>query len=188
MVEGRVAIRDPASSCGAAPPPAPLPTSARRGAMFQQASRSQRGLGIGVGCGSTLGLLLAIVVSAATGSIVTFAATHNDDAMRRGNHPLRQQRRRPHRQHRNSARPMRLRQKLTCARFLMCQSRPAGARRLRVEGNLNLPVALRAVTAHLAVQNALVPAVPADVARQLRKYISTTLDVTTAAMGNTPTT
>jgi hypothetical protein len=46
---------------------------------------------------------------------------------------------------------------------------------------------LRAVNSALAVQNVLSPAVPADVAASARKYISTTLDVTTAAMGNTPT-
>ena len=37
------------------------------------------------------------------------------------------------------------------------------------------------------VQNALVPAVPPDVSAAARKYISATLDLTTAAMGNTPT-
>ena len=56
----------------------------------------------------------------------------------------------------------------------------------RVEGNLNVPMVLRAVNSAAAVQNALVPAVPPDVASAARKYISATLDVTTAAMGNTP--
>jgi hypothetical protein len=55
----------------------------------------------------------------------------------------------------------------------------------RVEGNLNMPVTLQAVTSAVAVQNALVPAVPADVASAARRYITTTLDVATAAMGNT---
>ena len=55
----------------------------------------------------------------------------------------------------------------------------------RVEGNLNMPVTLQAVTSALAVDNALVPAVPADVASAARRYITTTLDVATAAMGNT---
>jgi hypothetical protein len=57
---------------------------------------------------------------------------------------------------------------------------------LRVEGNLNVPVTFRAVNSAMAVQNALVPAVPADVASAAAKYISTTLDTTTAAMGNPP--
>ena len=43
---------------------------------------------------------------------------------------------------------------------------------------------LRAMNSASAVQNALVPAVPPDVASAARKYISATLDTTTAAMGN----
>jgi hypothetical protein len=46
---------------------------------------------------------------------------------------------------------------------------------------------LRAVNSATAVQNALVRAVPPNVASAARKYISSTLDETTAAMGNTPT-
>jgi hypothetical protein len=58
---------------------------------------------------------------------------------------------------------------------------------LRVEGNLNVPMVLRMVNSAAVVQNALVPAVPADVASSARKYISAALGTTTAAMGNTPT-
>lgn len=57
---------------------------------------------------------------------------------------------------------------------------------LRVEGKVNVPIVLRSVNSAAVVQNALVPAVPADVAAAARTYISTTLDATTAAMGNTP--
>lgn len=57
---------------------------------------------------------------------------------------------------------------------------------LRVEGKVNVPIVLRAVNSAAVVQNALVPAVPADIAVAARTYISTTLDATTAAMGNTP--
>ena len=57
----------------------------------------------------------------------------------------------------------------------------------RVEGNPNVPLLLRALNSASAVQNALGPAVPPDVAAAARKYISSTLDVTTAAMGNTST-
>lgn len=56
----------------------------------------------------------------------------------------------------------------------------------RVQGNLNVPVTLKAVNSVSAVQNALVPALPPDVAAAARRYISTTLDVTTAAMGTVP--
>ncbi len=58
---------------------------------------------------------------------------------------------------------------------------------LRVEGNLNLPLILRGVNSASAVQNALTPAVPPDIAAAAHKYINATLDQTTAAMGNTPT-
>lgn len=57
----------------------------------------------------------------------------------------------------------------------------------RVEGKVNVPMALRTVNSALAVQVALVPAVPADVANAARTYVKATLDTTTAAMGNTPT-
>ncbi len=58
---------------------------------------------------------------------------------------------------------------------------------LRVQGNLNMPVVVRALNSASAVQNTLVPAVPPDVAAAARKYVTATLDQTTAAMGNTPT-
>jgi len=46
---------------------------------------------------------------------------------------------------------------------------------------------LRALNSASVVQNALVPAVPSDIAAAARIYVSATLDQTTAAMGNTPT-
>lgn len=58
---------------------------------------------------------------------------------------------------------------------------------LRMEGNLNIPVVLRALNSASVVQNALTVAVPADVSAPARSYISATLDQTTAAMGNTST-
>ena len=54
-------------------------------------------------------------------------------------------------------------------------------------GGINTPLVLRAMNSASTVQNALVPAVPPDVSAAARKYISATLDQTTAAMGNTPT-
>jgi hypothetical protein len=60
---------------------------------------------------------------------------------------------------------------------------------VRVDGwGVNTPIVLRAINSVEALQNALVPAVPADVASAARKYISTTLNQTAAAMGTTPTT
>ena len=54
-------------------------------------------------------------------------------------------------------------------------------------GDVNLPMALRDVNSVVAVQNALTPATPPDVAAAARKYIAATLDHTTAAMGNPST-
>ncbi|WP_163714572.1 hypothetical protein [Mycobacterium timonense] len=57
----------------------------------------------------------------------------------------------------------------------------------RVQGNVNVPMVLRALNSASAVQNALRPAVPTDIVTAAQKYIATTLDVTTAAMGKAPT-
>lgn len=56
----------------------------------------------------------------------------------------------------------------------------------RVEGKINLPVNLQSVTSAIAVEHALGPAVPPDVNAAGRRYIDTTLDAMTAAMGRTP--
>ena len=58
---------------------------------------------------------------------------------------------------------------------------------LRVDGNVNVPIALRAVNSASVVENALIPAVPAEITVAARAYVSATLQATTAAMGNTPT-
>jgi hypothetical protein len=57
---------------------------------------------------------------------------------------------------------------------------------LRVEGNLNVPVVLRSLNSAVAVENALAAAVPPAVADAARRYVSATVDQTTAAMSNLP--
>ncbi len=57
----------------------------------------------------------------------------------------------------------------------------------RVEGKVNVPVTLQAVTSAIAVEHALGPAVPPDVNAAARRYIDATLAVTTATMGGRPT-
>lgn len=57
----------------------------------------------------------------------------------------------------------------------------------RVQGQLNVPSTLQSVSSAVAVQNALSPAVPPEVNAAARRYIDAILDVTTAAMGGTPT-
>jgi hypothetical protein len=55
---------------------------------------------------------------------------------------------------------------------------------LRVDGQLNIPVVLRTLGTVAAVQDALTPAVPPDVAAMAHKYISAKLDLTAAAMND----
>lgn len=55
---------------------------------------------------------------------------------------------------------------------------------LRVEGQLNVPAVLRSLNSASAVQNALIPSVPQEIAAAAKEYISTTLAQTTAAMSN----
>jgi hypothetical protein len=55
---------------------------------------------------------------------------------------------------------------------------------MRQNGQLNVPVMLRAVNSAVAVQNSLNPAVPEDVAKAAHRYIDATLEMTAAAAGN----
>lgn len=57
---------------------------------------------------------------------------------------------------------------------------------LVVNGELNIPIMLRRVNSVVAVENALTVETPSDVADAARRYIDTSLDVTTAATGNVP--
>jgi cytoskeletal protein RodZ len=165
------------------PPPPPLPTSPRGGETFPTSFPQPPGPRNRNWLWATLGLLLVIVVSAAIGSLVTFAAAHTN-AMRPEAQP-------------STAAPASM---PAAPQFSVADAATAkqnlchvfdvsvgqkGQGGYRVEGNLNMPVTLQAVTSALAVENALVPAVPADVASAARRYITTTLDVATAAMGNT---
>lgn len=87
----------------------------------------------------------------------------------------------------NSAEAMGAKENL-CRTFDLSVRGQEGQGGVRVAGGgVNEPMVLRALNSALAVQNALVPAVPSDVASAAHKYIGTTLDQTTAAMGSTPT-
>lgn len=72
----------------------------------------------------------------------------------------------------------------------VCQAFEAGERgstgAVVTNGDLNIPTVLRMVNAHAAVQSALSPAVPTDVAAAARTYLTSNLDVTTAALANKP--
>lgn len=87
----------------------------------------------------------------------------------------------------NSAEAMGAKENL-CRTFDVSVRGQEGQGGVRVAGGgVNEPMVLRALNSASAVQNALVPAVPPDVASAAHKYIGTTLDQTTAAMGSTPT-
>jgi hypothetical protein len=58
---------------------------------------------------------------------------------------------------------------------------------IRTDGEPNLPVVVRAMNAVLAIQNALTPAVPSDLAKTVQHYIDAALDVTTGATNHMPT-
>lgn len=57
---------------------------------------------------------------------------------------------------------------------------------MRINGDVNLQLVVRTVNSIIAVENALTPAVPEEITSVARRYVDTSLAVTTAATGNTP--
>ncbi|GAB5901887.1 hypothetical protein OKHIL_76990 [Mycolicibacterium mageritense] len=55
-----------------------------------------------------------------------------------------------------------------------------------MNGELNVPLVLRKVNSVVAVQNTLTPAVPESLKAAVEKYVDTSMDLTTAALGDTP--
>lgn len=53
----------------------------------------------------------------------------------------------------------------------------------RLEGQPNLPMLVRLLTSTVSIQNALVPATPADVSGLANRVVSTNLDLMNAALG-----
>jgi hypothetical protein len=134
---------------------------------------------------AALALLAVVVVSAGVGSAVTYLAMRGDHltsptTQPSGPAPA------PAAPQVSTADADAAKQNL-CHVFDVSVRGQEGQGGFRVEGNLNVPVVLRALNSTSAVQNAMVPAVPPDVAAAARKYVGATLDQTTAAMGNTPT-
>jgi hypothetical protein len=56
---------------------------------------------------------------------------------------------------------------------------------LRDQGQLNIPLMLRSLNSAVAVDNAIGPATPPNIANAARAYVQATLDATTAAAGST---
>jgi len=57
---------------------------------------------------------------------------------------------------------------------------------LRLNGELNVPVMLRSLNSIVAVQNALTPAVPKEVADAAHAYVDSALELNSAAIRNVP--
>ena len=76
------------------------------------------------------------------------------------------------------------------AKQSVCQAFEAGERgstsAVVTNGDLNIPTVLRMVNAHTAVQSALSPATPPDVTEAANKYLTSNLNLTTAALANKP--
>lgn len=128
-------------------------------------------------------LVLLVAAAAAVGSVVTYAVTRTDSAASAAQPSAAT----PPTAQFSAAEANTAKQNL-CQTFDVSVRGQQGQGGLRVAGGgVNVPVTLRALNSATAVQTALVPATPPDVAAAAKRYVSTTLDVTTAAMGNTPT-
>lgn len=71
-----------------------------------------------------------------------------------------------------------------CHVFDVSSSGRRGKGGMLADGQPNIPMILRTVTSAVAVQNALVPAVPTDVANATHKYATAALDMALAGTGD----
>jgi hypothetical protein len=78
------------------------------------------------------------------------------------------------------------------AKDKVCHAVDAGQRGIAASGgvvtngDLNVPTVLRKLNTVVAVNNALSPAVPSDVSDAAQKYVSSSIDLTTAALAHAP--
>lgn len=73
-----------------------------------------------------------------------------------------------------------------CDVFVMATKGNTGRGGVVVNGELNVPNVLRGINSAVALENALSPAVPADLADATRTYITRALDLSTAATAGEP--
>jgi len=154
------------------PPPVPASGPGRAGASGPR----RRGW-----VAPALRLLLTVGVSAATAAAVTYIAIRSDHAQVAPQPSV-------------APGPQFTTAEVAAAKDHLCQVFDLSVRGqegkggVRIEGgDVNTPMVMRAMNSVSAVENALAPAVPSEVVSAARKYISATLDQTTAAMGSTPT-
>lgn len=72
--------------------------------------------------------------------------------------------------------------KRLCEVFDAGTKNQAGKGGVRIEGQLNVPVVLRMMNSAAAVNSAITPEVPADVAAAARNYVARTYDLTSEAL------
>jgi hypothetical protein len=78
------------------------------------------------------------------------------------------------------------------AKDKVCRAVDAGQRGIAADGgvvtngDLNVPTVLRKLNMVVAVNNSLSPAVPSDVSDAAQKYVSSSIDLTTAALAHAP--
>ncbi|SOJ57057.1 hypothetical protein MSIMFB_04535 [Mycobacterium simulans] len=164
----------PPSAPGALPPAAaPFPGG------FPQKGRAPRRVSLW----AVLGLLVAVVVSAVITATVTAVTMRSSTAVHPDGQPSAEPTAPASPTPQFSPAEVSAAKDHLCKVFDLSVRGQEGQGGFRVQGNVNVPIVLRALNSASAVQNALTPAVPSDVAAAARRYIATTLDVTTAAMG-----
>lgn len=77
-------------------------------------------------------------------------------------------------------------QQRLCDVFVMATKGNTGRGGVVVNGELNVPNVLRGLNSAVALENALSPAVPSDLAATTRTYIARALDLSTAATAGEP--
>lgn len=134
--------------------------------------RGGRGRGLLVG-----GLIVAFVVAIAGSASVTYALTRIRDSSQDAsstNPP------------RYSAEEQAAAKERVCKTFDVAASGQRGQGGVVQAGEVNITLILRKVNSVSAVQNTLTPATPPDVQAAAKRFISTSLDLTTAALGDVP--
>lgn len=145
------------------PPVAPPPRPPRRGGRWWLVA----------------GVSTVVVAAMAGTAAVTYAVSHNNSpsAASQPAAPAPQQ-------PQYSATEQAAAKQQVCQTFDQSARGQQGQGGMRVNGQVNVPIVLRTVNSVVAVQNALTPATPPDVAAAAKKYIQTSLDLTSAAFGN----
>lgn len=166
-------------------PPLPTPAPSPTGPVFQNEFQPRQPR-VRFWAWATL-TLIVVAATSAVGGAITYSVLNDDTHTPANSTPSSGGASSPPAAPRFSAAETAAAKDRLCHVFDVSVRGQEGQGGLRVEGKVNVPIVLRSLNSVVVVENALVPAVPDNVAAAARTYISATLDVTTAAMGNTPT-